>query len=516
MRNSHKLAIFSWSMYDFANSAFTTLVVTFIYATYFTKAIAPNEIIGTTLWSRAVSITAISVAILSPIMGAIADRGGYRKLFLFLFTALSVIGSTALYWAHPGQMTKALIWFTIGNIAFEVGGVFYNAFLPDIAPNKKIGRISGYGWSLGYIGGLGAMFLAMILFVNPAKPAFNQVQTSPMPKEGEVPVWANMTKGEIEVETGYQIFEYKGVWYEIRGVALDEHGETNGIRVLSETGEPTTFSLGMVENMNGEVEKDLLTQANAVGNNIRATNLLVAVWFALFSIPIFLFVREDKSAMSPKGSLIVHQSFTQLYKTFQDMKHYRQILRFLIARLMYNDGLVTIFAFGGIYAAGTFDFSFQEIMMFGIVLNITAGLGAFVMGFMDDKFGGKQTIRISIWALSLATIIAVFAPSKALFWVAGILIGIFSGPNQAASRSLLGRFVPPDKENEFYGFYAFSGKATAFLGPLFLGILTSLFNSQRVGVSIVLLFFIAGGLILRSVDEEEGIRIAGRKDKIVY
>ncbi len=516
MNRSHNTAIFSWSMYDFANSAFTTLVVTFIYATYFAKAIAPNEIIGTTLWSRAVSITAITVAILSPIMGAIADRGGYRKLFLFLFTALSVIGSTALYWAYPGQMTKALIWFTVGNIAFEIGGVFYNAFLPDIAPKDKIGRISGYGWSLGYIGGLGAMFLAMILFVNPAKPAFNQTQTSTMPKAGETAEWADMTLGEIEVETGYRIFEYKDVRYEIRGVALDEKGVTNGVKVLSESGESTTFPLRMLAQLDEGSGADLLDMANSVGNNIRATNVLVAIWFAVFSIPIFLFVREDKSAASPKGSPIINQSFGQLYKTFHEIKHYRQIVKFLIARLIYNDGLVTIFAFGGIYAAGTFGFSFQEIMIFGIVLNITAGIGAFIMGFMDDRLGGKRTIRISIWALGFATILAVAAPTKTLFWVAGILVGIFSGPNQAASRSLLGRFVPPEKENEFYGFYAFSGKATAFLGPLLLGILTSAFNSQRAGVSIVLLFFIVGGVLLRSVDEKEGILVAGREDKIFY
>ena len=183
---------------------------------------------------------------------------------------------------------------------------------------------------------------------------------------------------------------------------------------------------------------------------------------------------------------------------------------------MYNDGLVTIFAFGGIYAAGTFGFSFDEIMLFGIVLNITAGFGAFVMGFMDDRWGGKRTVQISIWALSFATILAVLAPTKSLFWVAGILVGIFSGPNQAASRSMLGRFVPSEKENEFYGFYAFSGKATAFMGPLLLGILTSMFNTQRAGVAIVLVFFVIGGLLLRSVDEEEGIRVAGRDDKIFF
>jgi UMF1 family MFS transporter len=150
-------------------------------------------------------------------------------------------------------------------------------------------------------------------------------------------------------------------------------------------------------------------------------------------------------------------------------------------------------------------------MIFGIVLNVAAGAGAFVMGFLDDKLGGKKTIQISLYGLIIATIIAIFSPTKFLFWIGGIIVGIFSGPNQAASRSLMGRFVPPDKENEFFGFFAFSGKATAFLGPFLLGTLTEIFNSQRAGVSIVLLFFIIGSLFLILVDEKEGKTLADRE-----
>jgi len=176
--------------------------------------------------------------------------------------------------------------------------------------------------------------------------------------------------------------------------------------------------------------------------------------------------------------------------------------------MIYNDGLVTIFAFGGIYAAGTFGFTFQEIMIFGIVLNVTAGIGAFIFGFLDDKLGGKLTIQITLICLTAAGLLAIFANSKLLFWIAGISVGIFSGPNQAASRSLMGRFTPKSKENEFYGFFAFSGKMTAFIGPLCLGIFTEIFNSQRAGVSIVVILFIIGLFLLRSVDEKEGIQNA--------
>ncbi|MDY7032637.1 MAG: MFS transporter [Thermodesulfobacteriota bacterium] len=422
--SSESRSIFAWCLYDFANSSFTTLVVTFIYATYFTKAIAENEIIGTTLWSRGITITAIIVALLSPIMGALADRGGYRKFLLLLATILCVITTTALYFVMPGQTTLALTWFIVANLSFEMGCVFYNAFLPEITPQDRIGRVSAYGWAMGYGGGLLCMFIALFGFVNPEQP------------------WFGFSK--------------------------------------------------------------------EAGQNIRATNLLVASWFALFSIPIFLFVKENTDRASVLNKQLFASSLIQLKTTFQEIQRYRQIIRLLIARLFYNDGLITIFAFGGIYAAGTFGFSVKEIIIFGIVLNVTAGLGAFAMGFIDDFLGGKKTIIISVFGLSMGCLIGVLAFSKTMFWVAGILVGFFAGPNQSASRSLLGRFIPQEKENEFYGFFAFSGKATAFLGPLLLGILTELFQSQRVGMSIILIFFIIGGMILMRVNEKEGIDLSRR------
>ena len=419
-----KKSIFGWVMFDFANSAYTTLIVTFIYGTYFVKAIAPDEIVGTALWSRGVTITAISVALCSPVLGALADQGNLRKAFLFISTVITVIGAAALYFIQPGQIMAALVWFVISNIAFELTMVFYNAFLPEIAPKEMIGRISGLGWGVGYIGGLMAMVIAMIGFINP-----------------EVP-WFGLSK--------------------------------------------------------------------QTGAHIRATNLLVAVWFSVFSIPLFLFVKDASTPASGSKADMVKNGLVDLRATFQEIRQYRQIVKFLIARLIYNDALVTVFAFGGIYAAGTFGMGFKEIMVFGISLNVSAGIGALTMGYFDDRLGGKKTIQISNIVLAAATLLAVVSPNKPLFWAAGILIGLFAGPNQSASRSLLGRFVPRHKENQFYGFFAFSGKLTAFLGPLFLGILTETFHSQRVGVSIVVLFFIIGMLLLTGVDEKEGIAAGQR------
>ncbi len=415
-------------------------MVTFIYGTFFTQVIADNEITGTLLWSRGVTITGILVAILSPIMGAFADKGGYRKLYLFIWTWVCVIGSIILYFPQQGQITFALTVFIISNVGFEMGSVFCNAFLPDIAPKERIGRISGYGWSFGYVGGLLALALGLFFFIQPENPIFGLDKSS----------------------------------YE----------------------------------------------------NIRGTNIMVGLWLAVFSIPTFLFVEQKKGAPVVMQSLI-SQSLGQLKETFSQIQQYREMVRFLIARLIYNDGLITIFAFGGIYAAGTFDFTFQEIMIFGIVLNVTAGFGAFMLGFLDDIIGGKRTIIISNCGLIIACCIAVFTPNKdlvqvsipfydnvmitgrMLFWGAGILIGIFSGPNQSASRSLMARFIPKNRENEFFGFFAFSGKATAFIGPFLLGFFTQAFGSQRYGIAVVLLFLILGTYLLLSVDEEAGI-IAGK------
>ena len=411
--------IWSWALYDFANSAFTTLVVTFIYAAFFTKKMAADEIAGTALWSRGVTITAISVALLSPFLGALADRGGHRKRLLMSSTIVCVTATALLFYPKPGGQDAllALGIFVVANVAFEMSNVFYNAFLPDLAPAGKLGRISGWGWALGYVGGLLCMVVALFFFVMPETPIFG------------------LDKG------------------------TDAH--------------------------------------------VRATNLLVAAWFAIFSLPMLLLVRDPERQYAA-GNLW-KETISQLRSTFASISDYRQIVRLLVARLVYNDGLVTVFAFGGVYAAGTFGFELQEILIFGIVLNITAGIGAFAMSYLDDFVGGKKTLLITLGGLMLGTLVGALAPTKTWFWVAGVLIGVFSGPNQAASRSLLARFVPDGKENEFFGFFAFSGKATAFLGPLLFGILTEAFGTQRAGIAAVVASFILGAVLLTRVNEAHGI-----------
>jgi len=412
-RTATRRAVWSWALFDFANSPFTTLVVTFVYATYFTQAIAPDPVQGTAQWSRAITITALIVALSSPILGALADRGGYRKLFVLIATGICIAATVALYDVLPGQVMRALTTLVVANVAFEFATVFYNAFLPDVAAPERTGTVSGWGWGLGYVGGLLALALALLALIQPDVP------------------WFGFSK---------------------------------------ETGE-----------------------------NVRATNLLVAVWFAVFSLPLMIWVHEDKSRVSKSGR-VVADAFAQLGRTFAELRKHSEMVKFLVARLIYNDALVTIFAFGGIYAAGTFGFTITEVLLFGIVINLFAGIGAIAMGYLDDYLGSKRTISISLVGLLLATALAVAATDKVWLWVAGIMIGIFSGPNQSSSRALMARFAPADMENEFFGFFAFSGKLTAFFGPFMLGVLTAVSGSQRFGVSIVLVLFTIGLLLLQWVD----------------
>ena len=568
-------------MYDFANQPFTTLVVTFIFSAYYTQAIAPNIHDGTFLWSIGITITALFVAFMSPMMGAIADQGGYRKSLLVFWTWICIIGSLFLFFSYEGHIYTALFWFVVANIGFEMGSVFCNAYLPHIAPKEKVGRISGYGWSLGYLGGLIALMISLFLFVQPNKPAFDMKKRSSinnltmsiqdvevndtfsrftlapssqsimdsikvgmpiklinfaltdtsgfMPdiiynnetETGTVafidessssiiifgkhpsyrlhkgrsiqligaPLWSNMDPLELKNQTGYLFDETCA--FEIRGPAYSESGDLLGTLCYYRDGRL-------------DIEDD--PQLNEVsikrsGENIRAINILVALWFIVFSIPTFLWVK-DRKIESNLSKQLVQNSYSQIKQTFKEIKNYKHIVRLLVARILYNDGLVTIFSFGGIYASGTFGFSFNEVMYFGIALNVAAGLGAFLFGFLDDLIGGKNTIQLSNFGLVVACALAVFTTSVTEFSIAGILIGLCSGPNQASSRSLMSRFTPKEKQNEFFGFFAFSGKATAFIGPLLLGILTKEFGSQRYGVAIVLVLVLAGAYVLHGLDEK--------------
>ena len=231
---------------------------------------------------------------------------------------------------------------------------------------------------------------------------------------------------------------------------------------------------------------------------VRITGPLVGTWLALFSLPLLLFTPDRKSAGLPPREA-VRRGLAQLRRTIADIRRYRQVGLFLLAHMIYIDGLNTLFAFGGIYAAGTFGMELSEVIYFGILLNITAGLGALAFAWVDDWLGAKRTILIALAGLLACGVAAVLVTSTLAFWIVGALLGIFVGPSQAASRSLMARLAPPEVRTEMFGLYAMTGKITAYMGPFLLGTVTWWTGSQRLGVATILVFFVIGMLLLLPV-----------------
>ncbi|MEQ8193323.1 MAG: MFS transporter, partial [Rhodospirillales bacterium] len=350
------------------------------------------------------------------ILGAIADHGGARKPWLAVLTLVCVAATALLWFTHPtpSDVIWALALVALANYAFEVGMVFYNAMLADVAPPGMTGRVSGWGWGFGYAGGLSCLAVALVLFVQPDPPLFGLDKASAEP--------------------------------------------------------------------------------------VRASALLVAGWFGVFTLPLF-WLTPDAPASGLSMMEAVRRGLRELATTIRRLGDYADIVRFLIARMFYADGLTTLFAFGGIYAAGTFGMGFSELILFGIAMNVTAGIGAALFGWIDDWIGPKRTIVIAVGALAVLGAAVLAAPDKTWFWIVAMPLGIFVGPAQAASRSLMTHITPPAVRNEMFGLFALSGKATAFMGPAVLGWVTAMFDSQRAGMATIIVFFAAGLLLLLPVRE---------------
>ena len=230
--------------------------------------------------------------------------------------------------------------------------------------------------------------------------------------------------------------------------------------------------------------------------DVKRINIFVALWFLIFSIPTLFFLEDRNKEKVTKKNILI--SFQSLSKTFKEVYKYKKIFNFLIARLFYNDGLVTIFALGGIYAIGTIGFSMKEVLVLGIVLNIFAAIGSFVFGHLEDKIGVSKVINISLVFLIVSTFLAFIAPwtlfPKEVFWLSGFLLGSMIGPTQSCSRSYMSQLIPIDKKNEFFGFFALTGKATSFLGPLLFGLISK-YHTQQFAMLSVIVFFIIGLIV---------------------
>ena len=304
----------------------------------------------------------------------------------------------------PSSVVLALVLAGVGTIGSEYAMIFYNAMLPDLAEPATVGRWSGWGWGLGYAGGLVLLVLALYGFVE------------------------------------------QGAWF---GVPREQ------------------------------------------AMHVRAVMPLTAVWYLVFCLPLFLFTPDGRGTGVPLNRA-VGEAFAQLRDSLRRVREYRDIGLFLLARMLYNDGLTTMFAFGGIYAAGTFGMSPSEVILFGIGLNVTAGLGAASFAWLDDWLGPRRTILFALAGLIAPGALILLVESKTLFWIFGLALGIFVGPVQASSRSYLARVAPAEVRGEMFGLFALSGKLTSFMGPLLVGWLTLASGSQRVGMGAVIALFVLG------------------------
>jgi UMF1 family MFS transporter len=443
-----RAAVISWIFFDWAAQPYFTLITTFVFSPYFATHVASNPASGQALWGVATAAAGLVIAVMSPVLGAIADASGRRKPWIAGFGALLVIGSSLMWFGKPGDpsvILPLLFAYGIATIGVEFATVFNNAMMPTLVPPNRIGRLSGTGWATGYVGGILSLILVLgFLAANP--------------------------------ETGRTLFGFKPLF---------------GLDPVTHQGD-------------------------------RITGPLTAIWFIIFVLPMFL-LTPDYPAKRPVSEAL-REGLTELKQTLADLPQRKSMAAFLLANMIYTDGLVSLFAFGGIYAAGTFGWHTIQIGTFGILLAIAGTFGAWLGGKLDDRLGPKRVIAGSMMILLLAIIaillvdkdsilfikVAPPAPGGALFsgaaerayLVLGCLIGAAGGPLQAASRTLLVHMAPKDRIAQYFGLFALTGKVTSFVGPLLIGAVTAATASQKAGMAMLVLFFVAGLALLSRVREE--------------
>jgi UMF1 family MFS transporter len=430
-----KREIFGWAMYDFANSAFATTILAVIFNQYFAKVVAGGEkgvhllgfqLHGASFFTFSVSLSMAISAVLSPFLGAVADSSGTKKRFLMFFCYVAVLFTGLLYFVHEGDYWMGAIFFVMANIGFAGGNVFYNAFLPEISTDQNIGRISGLGWALGYVGG------GLLLAINLVMLKYSE--------------WIGFPGGYFTVQDCF-------------------------------------FS--------------------------------VALWWLFFSVPTFLLVKErayGKESLSEGGYF--RAGYRRLQHTFRRMRSFRELTRFLVAYLIYNEGIETVIVMASIFGAEVLGMETNELILFFLMIQGIAFVGSMIFGFLADTFGNKRAVMITlgIWSLIVlwAFQLGIFWDPKTEYWILGVLVALVLGGSQAASRSLQGLFTPDANSAEFFGFFAVSGKFASIFGPLIYGILIAITGSVQSGVLSVLLFFVVGMVILWTVNEKKGREERGK------
>ena len=404
--------IINFAFYDFANSAFTTIIITFIFSTYFAKQIAPNPVLGQSYWGWTIGITGILVAIIGPLLGSVADKKNFTNLFIKLFTVICIILTSLLWFSKPSEkyLIYTLVVVGLANLFYELSLIFYNSILKSITRTNNLGKSSGFSFALGYIGGILVLIICIKIFID-----------------------------------------------------------------------NTTFPFG-------------LTKENSA--NIRATSIVVALWYLIFSIP-FLFSLKKKIENKKNG-------FTNSISKIKELvwnNGLNNIGKFLIARMLYADGLNAIIVMGGIFAVGVFNLEIKDLLLLSILMNLTAFIGAIVGGYANDKFTSKFVIIFSLIGLIISSTIILFIQSNIFFLIFASINGLFIGPIQSASRVFITKSIDENSQASGFGLFALSGKLTSFIGPLLVSTVTFITNSQRIGFSAAIFLLLIGFLILLKVKE---------------
>jgi MFS transporter, UMF1 family len=443
-------ALASWVLFEWATQPFYTLVVTFLFAPYFANQVVGNQAWGQALWGYGSAVAGVLIALGSPVLGAVADVRGQREPWMAAFVVVLAAAMAALWWASPGLSSSGVYAVMavciVATVAAEFCVVFFNAMMPTLVPREKLGKLSGTGWAVGYVGGLVALaIMAGLVATDPA--------------------------------TGKTLFGLSPI------LDLDA-SQRQGDRLVGP---------------------------------------FCALWLLVFCVPLFLFTPD---APRNAGGSTVGQGVASFVQTLKELPAHPQILRFLLARMLFSDGLSAIFVFGGIYGSGLFGWGLKEQGLFAIIVVIAGAAGAFLGGFLDDKVGSKRVIcgalavviagAIGILSVDATRILfgvpvaakaagsAPFSsPGELAFLAFAMAIGVVAAPVQASSRSLIARLAPPDKMTQFFGLFAFSGKVTAFAAPFAVALLTNITGSQRLGMAVIVAFLVAGLALMRGVEAEQ-------------
>lgn len=436
-----RLGIAGWMLFDWAAQPFFTVITTFIFGPYLVSRLAADPAAGQAAWSYTLTIAGIAIALLAPIMGSIADASGARKPWIAAFAVIKILSLLALWNAAPGSsLVFAMAMIVLATVAAEFSIVFNDSMMPRLVSPAETGRISNIAWGLGYLGGM-IVLIAVVALLS-----------------------ANPETGRTAI------------------------------------GIPPLFGLDP-----------------ATGEDARITGPISAVWYFVFILPMFFFT-PDQSRGLPIAAA-VRAGFADLSAALRDLRNKPGILRFLVARMIYQDGVNGLLALGGTFAAGMFAWQTFELGVYGIILNVVAIGGCLYASRLDARLGSKSVVVISLVCLTIATVGIVStgpgftlfgliplptADSGGLFGTAaekayilyGLLIGLAFGPVQASARSYLARSVHPDEAGRYFGLYALSGRATSFLAPLSVALVTSATGSARLGMMALVVFLLAGFLLL--------------------